>query len=192
MIKHKDQRVGIFVDVQNMYHSAKNLYKANVNFAEILKVAVADRRLVRAIAYVVQSKSFEETAFFEALSKQGFEIKMKDLQIFWGGEKKADWDVGLSVDAIKMAPNLDVIVLVSGDGDYIPLIEYLQYHGRIAEVVAFGGTTSSKLKEVADDFVDLGQDQNRFLIHYPQNKIKARNKKINKINKNQPTNQPTN
>ncbi|MDD4607157.1 MAG: NYN domain-containing protein [Patescibacteria group bacterium] len=192
MIKHKDQRVGIFVDVQNMYHSAKNLYKANVNFAEILKVAVADRRLVRAIAYVVQSKSFEETAFFEALSKQGFEIKMKDLQIFWGGEKKADWDVGLSVDAIKMAPNLDVIVLVSGDGDYIPLIEYLQYHGRIAEVVAFGGTTSSKLKEVADDFVDLGQDQNRFLIHYPQNKIKARNKKINKINKNQPTNQLTN
>ncbi|MCD6528063.1 NYN domain-containing protein [bacterium] len=164
MIKHKDQRVGVFIDAQNMYHSARNLYQAKVNFGEILKAVVAGRKLIRALVYVIKSKSSEEESFFEALSKQGFEIKMKDLQIFLGGEKKADWDVGLAVDAIKMAPNLDVIVLVTGDGDFIPLVEYLQYHGRQVEIAAFGKTTSGKLREVADDFLDLDRNRTKFLI----------------------------
>lgn len=160
MIKHKEQRVGIFVDVSNMYHSAKNLYKKRVDFKEILKEAVAGRKLIRAIAYAIKTETEEETPFFEALSKQGFEVRMKDLQIFAGGAKKADWDVGITVDAIKLGNRLDVIVLVTGDGDYIPLVNYLQNtRGCLVEVMAFHQTASSKLIEESDDFTDLSKSR---------------------------------
>lgn len=166
MMKHKDQRVGVFVDVGNMYHSAKNLYGTRVNFQEVLKTATSSRLLIRAIAYVVRSHSTEEQSFFEALEKQGFELKIKDLQVFPDGTKKGDWDVGLSVDAIKSADKLDVVVLVTGDGDYVPLVLYLKENkGCIVEVIAFGQTTSSKLSEQADDFVDLEKERNRYLMH---------------------------
>lgn len=164
MIKHEEQRVGVLIDVANMYHSAKNLYGRRVNFKEILTRAVAGRKLIRATAYVIRSESDEETAFFEALSQQGFEVRMKDLQIFAGGAKKADWDVGIAIDAIKLADKLDVIVLVSGDGDYLPLVSYLQNNkGCLVEVLAFRKTCSSRLVEEADDFIDLGGDR-KFLI----------------------------
>ena len=166
MMKHKDQRVGVFVDVGNMYHSAKNLYHTRVNFQEVLKTATASRLLIRAIAYVVRSHSTEEQSFFEALEKQGFELKIKDLQVFPDGTKKGDWDVGLSVDAIKSADKLDVVVLVTGDGDYAPLVLYLKENkGCIVEVMAFGQTTSAKLAEQADDIIDLEKDRNRYLMH---------------------------
>jgi len=146
MIKHKEQRVGVLIDVANMYHSAKNLYGRRVNFKEILTKAVADRKLIRATAYVIRAENDEETTFFEALSQQGFEVKMKDLQIFAGGAKKADWDVGIAIDAIKLADKLDVIVLVSGDGDYLPLVSYLQNNkGCLVEVMAFRKTCSARL-----------------------------------------------
>ena len=165
VIKHKEQRVGVFIDAQNLYHSARNLYKARVNFGAILKEAVAGRKLVRALAYVITTESGEEKNFFDALTKQGIETKTKDLQIFSGGAKKADWDVGLAVDAITMAPKLDVVVLVTGDGDFIPLVEYLQIHSGIqAEVISFGKSTSGKLKEASDDFVDLSENPRKYLM----------------------------
>ncbi|MFH1822887.1 MAG: NYN domain-containing protein [Patescibacteria group bacterium] len=156
MIKHKEQRVGILVDVSNMYHSAKNLYNKRVNFKEVLKEAVAGRKLIRATAYVIRTETEEEAPFFDALSQQGFEIKMKDLKIFAGGAKKADWDVGITVDAIKLGNSLDVIILVTGDGDYVPLVQYLQNtKACLVEVMAFRKTTSAQLVEIADDFIDL-------------------------------------
>lgn len=164
MIKHSEQRVGVFVDVSNMYHSARNLYKSKVNFKEVLKQAVADRKLIRATAYVVKTENEDEYSFFEALSQQGFEVKMKDLQIFAGGMKKADWDVGIAMDAVKMASKLDVIILVTGDGDFIPLVNYLQSSfGCLVEVMSFRQTTSSKLIEEADDFINLSDDKNYLL-----------------------------
>lgn len=164
MIKHPDQRVGVFVDVGNMYHSAKNLHGARLNFKAVLTAAVEDRKLIRAIAYCVRSNAPEEEKFFDALDKSGFEVKMKDLQVFIGGLKKGDWDVGLAMDSIKMSTKLDVICVVSGDGDFIPLVEYLQYHGVLVEVIAFGDTCSTKLQETADAFLDLSSDKRRFLI----------------------------
>jgi len=165
MTKYPDQRVGILVDVANMYHSAKNLYHAKVNFQEVLKTAVAGRKLIRAVAYVIKSESEEERSFFEALGHQGFEIKAKDLQVFAGGAKKADWDVGIAMDAIKLASKLDALVLVSGDGDYVPMVTYLQENkGCQVEVIAFGKTTSAKLIDEADDYIDLGQELNKYLI----------------------------
>jgi uncharacterized protein (TIGR00288 family) len=164
MVKHKEQRVGVLVDVANMYHSAKNLYKKRVNFKEVLKEAVAGRKLIRATAYVIKAESREEMSFFEALSQQGFEVKMKDLQIFAGGAKKADWDVGIAIDAIKLSEKLDVIVLVTGDGDYLPLMNFIQNtKGCLVEIMGFRQTTSSRLIEEADDFVDMSENR-KFLL----------------------------
>ncbi|MBP7846280.1 MAG: NYN domain-containing protein, partial [Candidatus Pacebacteria bacterium] len=163
IIKHKEQRVGIFIDTQNFYHSAKNLYKRKVNFGAIIKDVLANRKLVRAIAYVITSEAGDEKNFFEALTKLGIETKTKDLQVFQGGAKKGDWDVGLAVDAIKMAPRLDAIIILSGDGDFVPLVEYLQTMTQV-EVVSFGKSTSARLKDVADDFVDLSENPRKYLI----------------------------
>src|SRR3989338_5480640 len=120
-IKYKDQRVAVLIDVQNMYHSAKSLYKARVNFKEVLKTATAGRHLIRAVGYVVRTESGEERLFFEALSKAGIELKIKDLQVFAGGIKKGDWDVGITIDAVRLADLTDAIVLVTGDGDFTHL-----------------------------------------------------------------------
>lgn len=164
IIKHKDQNVAVFIDTQNLYHSAKNLYKARVNFGNVLKEAVAGRKLIRAVAYVVTTESGEERAFFDALTKMGIETKTKDLQIFYGGAKKADWDVGMAVDAIKLSSRLDAIVLATGDGDFIPLVEYLKAHGVQVEVISFGKSSSSKLREIADEFIDMGDQSRKFLL----------------------------
>lgn len=162
--QRKHHRIGVFVDVQNMYHSAKNLYKARVNFKELLKIVSDGRQLSRAIAYVVKSDTDEERAFFGALEKSGYELKMKDLQIFPGGMKKGDWDVGLAVDAIGLSRLLDVVIIVSGDGDFEPLVEYLQYSGLIVEVAGFKRSASAKIIDVANNFIDLEQLKDKILL----------------------------
>jgi len=164
IIKHKEQRVGVLIDVQNMYHSAKNLFKAKVNFDKVLKQAVAGRKLVRAIAYVVRTEGGEEETFFKALIRLGIETKIKDLKVYYGGLKKGDWDVGMTIDAVRLANGLDAIVLVTGDGDFVPLVEYLKNQGRQVEVIAFSKSTSTELRESADDFVDLGEESKKYLI----------------------------
>lgn len=165
VIKHRAQRVAILIDVQNLYHSAKNLYNARVNFKELIKTAVAGRQLVRAVAYVIRTESGEEKPFLEALEKIGIETKLKDLQIFPGGMKKADWDVGIAMDAVKFGHRIDALVLMSGDGDFVPLIDFLhEMQGIQVEVAAFGRSSSQKLKETADDFLDIASDPKKFLM----------------------------
>lgn len=162
-MKNPNQRVGVFIDVQNMYYSARALYESKVNFAEVLKTAVADRRLVRAVAYTIKADMPEEQSFFDALEKIGLEVKGKDLQTFSGGAQKGDWDVGIAVDIVKAAPKLDAVVLISGDGDFVPLMEYVKSLGCRAEVVSFGRSTSGKLIESVDDYQDLDR-QAKYLI----------------------------
>ena len=159
-----EQRVGLFVDVQNFYYTARNVYNARVNFTNILKDAVGDRPLVRAIAYGIKADMPEENTFFEALKKAGFEVKLKELQSFYGGTKKGDWDVGIVMDIIKLMPKLDVVVLASGDGDYIPLLEYLQIQGVRVELVSFGKSTSSKMRDLVDYYLDLDSDPRKYLM----------------------------
>jgi uncharacterized LabA/DUF88 family protein len=158
------QRVGIFVDVQNMYYSAKNLYSKKVNFGKILEIGVAGRQLVRAIAYVIKADVEPEVNFFEALQKQGYEVRMKDLQVFFGGAKKGDWDVGIAMDIMRTAAKLDVVILVSGDGDFKDLLEHVKSLGCRAEVMAFRKTASAKIVEQADRFVDLDSIKKEILI----------------------------
>lgn len=176
VIRHPEQRVAIIIDTQNLYHSAKNLYKSKVNFAEVVKAALGDRKLVRAVAYVVNTESGEEQPFFEALEKIGIEIKTKDLQIFYGGAKKADWDVGMAVDAIKLAHKVDAIVLATGDGDFIPLVEYVKSQGCQVEAITFGRSASSGLRNVVDDFTDMDEDPQQYLIGYRGGKSGGRRK----------------
>lgn len=164
-MKASEQRIGVLVDVANMYYSAKNIHGTRVNFGKILEDAVGERHLVRAIAYVIKADTPEEQKFFEALDKQGFEVRSKDLQVFSGGAKKGDWDVGITVDAIKLSDRLDTIVLVAGDGDYLPLVRYLQEaKGCRIEVMAFQESASMKLREAADKFTDLSGDKKKYLL----------------------------
>jgi len=162
---YKEQRIGVFVDVQNMYYSARYLYKAKVNFKAILREAVKERNLIRAIAYVIKADVKDEINFFDALKNLGYEVKAKDLQVFYGGAKKGDWDIGIAMDAIELAPKLDAIVIVSGDGDFVPLVQHLKHAiGCYVEVIAFKRSSSQKLIEEADNFIDLDVNHEKFLI----------------------------
>jgi uncharacterized LabA/DUF88 family protein len=164
IVRNQNQRVAILVDVQNLYYSAKNLYASRINFRKLLDLALADRVLIRAIAYVIKSDEREQE-FFDAVNNAGFEIKEKEIQIFADGSKKGDWDVGIAMDAIRMGEKVDSIVLVSGDGDYIPVVTYLQQRfGCLVEVIGFEATTSKILRETADDFMPVETDLGSLLF----------------------------
>ncbi|MBI4022468.1 MAG: NYN domain-containing protein [Candidatus Andersenbacteria bacterium] len=158
------QRVGVFVDIQNMYYSARALFGKKVSFKNVLDSAVSDRHLVRALAYGITTEEAHEGEFHAALATQGFEVKTKPLQTFVGGQKKGDWDVGIAMDVLQLEPKIDVAVLVSGDGDFIPLVQFAKGKGLRFEVIGFRESTSSALITAADNFTDLSQDPRRFLI----------------------------
>jgi uncharacterized protein (TIGR00288 family) len=180
-IKHQSQRVAVFIDTQNLYHTAKNVYNfSRVNFGNVVYEAVGNRSLVRAVAYVISTESRDEQSFFEALEKQGIEIKTKDLQIFIDGSKKADWDVAIAVDAMRIAQKVDAVVLVTGDGDFVPLAQYLKQLGVQVEIACFEKSISAKLREEADIFLDLSADLDYFLINNNTNKNNFNNKVIRK------------
>jgi len=160
---HKHQRIGVFVDVQNMYYSARNLYKKKVDFKSLLQDVISKRKLIRAIAYVIKADVKDENQFYDALQRMGFEVKSKDIQVFYDGSKKGDWDVGIAMDVMRLAPKLDVVVLVSGDGDFTDLLEHAKSLGCRVEVVAFGKSTSHRLIEAADYFMDIDSEK-RFLL----------------------------
>lgn len=163
-VQHKEQRVGVFVDASNMYFSAHNLYGTTVNFNGVLNEAVGKRKLIRAFAYVVEGDNAKEQDFFNALTDIGYEVRSKPLQIFSSGAKKGDWDVGISIDVVRTLPLIDTVVLVSGDGDFVDLLDYCRGHGRRTEVIAFKKTASSKLIDEADEFIDLSTDKRKFLL----------------------------
>lgn len=158
------QRVGVFVDIQNMYYSARSLYAKKVNFQAILKNGVAGRQLVRALAYGITTEEAHEEEFHEALGKQGFEMKTKPLQTFIGGQKKGDWDVGMAMDILRLQPKIDVAILVTGDGDFVPLVKFAQEHGLRVELMSFRESTSSALVEQVDSFIDLSSNPKEYLI----------------------------
>ncbi len=163
-IKHKGQRVAVLMDVQNLYHSAKHLYKSRVDFKQVLNLGVSKRSLIRSFAYVIRTKSGEEKSFFDALTNLGIETRIKDLQEYQGGFKKGDWDVGLVIDAVRLSNSVDAIVLVTGDGDFVPLVDYLQNKGIRVEVIAFKRSSSSRLIEAADEFMNLEDSPKKYLL----------------------------
>ncbi len=162
---HKDQRVGVYVDVQNMYYSAKNLYDAKVDFSKLLDSAVMNRKLIRASAYVIKADTPDEEDFFEALRRIGYEVKIKELKEFYGGQKKGDWDLGMTIDMIEQAQKLDTVVLVTGDGDFASLVDHLKARGCRVEVMSFGRSSAKELREAADNFIDMDDKADKYLVN---------------------------
>jgi uncharacterized LabA/DUF88 family protein len=161
---HPHQRVAVLVDAQNLYHSAHSLYSRNIDYSALLDKSVSDRELVRAIAYVIRADSPDEERFFDALVDIGFETKIKDIKTFGDGSKKADWDVGMSLDAVTLASHVDTVVLCTGDGDFSRLCSHLRHEGVRVEVMAFKESTADELIEAADSFLDLSERQDTFLL----------------------------
>ena len=162
---HEDQRVGVYVDVQNLYYSAKNLYDDKVDFEKLLDAAVMDRNLIRAAAYVIQADTPDESNFFDALQRIGYEVKIKELKEFHGGQKKGDWDLGMTVDMIQQAKKLDTIVLVTGDGDFAALVDHLKSMGCRVEVMSFGKSSAKEIREAADNFLDMDENPDKYLVN---------------------------
>ncbi|MCP4975661.1 MAG: NYN domain-containing protein [Maribacter sp.] len=149
------QRLGIFVDVQNMFYSAKLLHQSKIDYSKLLQEAVANRELIRAVAYAVHKPDVDQSGFTDALQRLGYEIKTKELRLRPDGTAKGDWDMGIAIDTIAIAPKLDTIVLVSGDGDFVPLLEMLKSQGCRVEVVSFRKSTAVELIEASTKYTAI-------------------------------------
>ncbi len=154
----KNARVGVFVDVQNMFYSAREYYDGKVDFQKILETSVRGRSLITAIAYLVCVDDVDQTAFISVLERLGFVIRMKYLKRRADGSGRGDWDMGIAIDALVRAPKLDVAVLVTGDGDFVELVHALKSQGVTVEVLSFPQNTSEDLKRAADLYIPMDAD----------------------------------
>ncbi len=191
------ERVVFLIDAQNCYHTTQNLFHRNPNFLGIIKEVLGDRALLRALAYVISTEAGDENAFFDALTSNGVELRKKDLQVFYDGAKKGDWDVGMAIDAVILAQKADTIILVTGDGDFVPLVDYLRHQGVRVEIASFIQRTSQKLVDVSHQFHNLSENPSKFVIGYANNKNQNGFKKKPQVNQQpavqntQPVSQPT-
>lgn len=149
-------RVGLFVDVQNMYYAARGR-NARLDFGALMAATTRDRRLVRAVAYVVQNRDVDQSGFVSMLKQKNYEVKRKDLKVRGDGSSKADWDMEIALDILGLAGSLEVVVLVSGDGDFTPLVGRVRALGPRVEVYSFPGSTSMDLIEASDRHVPLDE-----------------------------------
>ncbi|MCX7738687.1 MAG: NYN domain-containing protein [Hydrogenothermaceae bacterium] len=160
---YQNQRVAVFLDVQNLYYSARDTFNRKVDFEKILDKIVSGRVLIRAIAYLVKLHGVDQKAFIHTLKQIGYQVREKEPKMFRRFDEsgniwttvKADWDMGIAMDTISMAEKIDVAVLISGDGDFRDLVRYLQAKGVKVEVAAFKQTAARELVEVSDEFIDL-------------------------------------
>ncbi len=162
-IKEADKRVGVFIDVQNVYYGARQL-KGKLDFDALMESAIVGRRLIQCTAYVVESKEIDQSGFIARLQQKAIEVRRKSLRVRADGSSKGDWDMELALDILDAAPNLDVVVLVSGDGDFTSLVKRVKRIGPRVEVIAFPRNTAKSLLEAADRFQPL--DRN-FMIRSP-------------------------
>jgi uncharacterized LabA/DUF88 family protein len=153
-----NQRVGVFVDVQNMFYAAKHLYGSKLNFNRLLEYIARDRSMVRAISYVVQTPDGDQSNFFAMLRSNGYEVRSKELKLRPDGSAKGDWDMGLALDALAMADRLDVVAIVSGDGDFVDLVTFLKARGVRVEVYSFAYSTSEELRYAATEYYQMGPE----------------------------------
>ena len=151
-------RVGVFVDVQNMFYAAKDRFGRRVDYIKLLDLIVGPRYLTVAYAYVVQIPEINQSSFLSLLEHNGYTIKSKDLRLRGDGSAKGDWDVGIAVDIVSMLGSLDVVILASGDGDFCPLAELIKQQDKRMEVVAFEHNTSMDLQQIADQFFPIGDE----------------------------------
>jgi len=152
------QRVGVFVDVPNIVYAAERL-RRKVDYAKMLSFIVRGRDLVRASAYSPVSDDLMEPIaaqkFVQPFMGHGYAMITKPLKRYADGTIKANFDVELAIDILTICDRLDVVVLVSGDGDFRRLVELVCSKGIRVEVVAFGDSTAAELRSAADQYIDL-------------------------------------
>ncbi|HEX8465834.1 MAG TPA: NYN domain-containing protein [Abditibacterium sp.] len=153
-----EQRVGIFIDVQNMFYAAKHLYGSKLNFTRLLDYVSRGRPLTRAISYVIKTPEIDQSNFITMLRSNGYEIRVKELKQRPDGSAKGDWDMGLALDALAMSDRLDVIAIVSGDGDFVDLVNLLKARGVRVEVYSFPYSTAEDLRHAATEFYQMGPE----------------------------------
>lgn len=148
------ERVALFIDVQNMWYAARQQhgFSARVDFEKLMQAAVSDRRLIRAYAYVIQTPEVDQSGFVTMLEQFSYEVKRKDLRRRSDGSAKGDWDMEMAIDMIRMAEKVDVVILASGDGDFVSLIQLLKELGPRVEVFSFPHNTARDLMETADQY----------------------------------------
>lgn len=158
-----EQRVGLFVDTQNLYYAARDVYSRHVDYERLLHLSARGRRLVQASAYVVEREG-EATAygFVTKLSALGYRVRRRKVRVHRadsGGRPllEGDWDMGIAADMVRAWDHVEVIVLASGDGDFVPLLELAQQRGKRVEVLAFREASSQLLLDMADTFQNLAE-----------------------------------
>jgi uncharacterized LabA/DUF88 family protein len=165
------EKIAVFVDGANLYHSIKSYYKGVLDYGVLLEATVGGRKLLRATFYIVEKQETDESSgasgarsFVYNLNKFGYKVRSKPLIVHEtlsaDGERivshKGDWDMGIVVDMMRLADHADAYVLVSGDGDYVEAIEYLQSEkGLRVEVISAGQCTSQGLLDACDTHTDL-------------------------------------
>ncbi len=154
----KKERIALFVDAQNLYYSARMGFAAKVNYEKLLKLIVENRTLIRAYAYIVQPPDGDVKPFAMSLEHIGYIVKIKDVRTRSDGSAKANWDMGMALDILGILDRVDTIVLASGDGDFVPLVDFIKTKSKRVEVFAFAENTAYDLKEKADKFEPLGEN----------------------------------
>ncbi|HZI95525.1 MAG TPA: NYN domain-containing protein [Patescibacteria group bacterium] len=159
----EQDRVGLFVDVQNMYYAARQL-NARLDFGALMAAASRQRRLVRAIAYVVQNRDIDQSGFLTMLQQKRYSVRIKDLKVRHDGSSKGDWDMEIALEILRMAESLDIVALVSGDGDFASLVTQVRSLGPRVEVYSFTGSTAKELILAADRHIPIDES---FLLRTP-------------------------
>lgn len=153
-----EQRVAVFIDVQNMFYAAKHLYGSKLNFTRLLDYIAKGRPLNRAIAYIVRTPEIDQSNFLTMLRSNGYETRVKDLKQRPDGTAKGDWDMGMALDAIAISDKVDVVALVTGDGDFVELVNVLKARGIRVEVYSFPYSTAEELRHSATEFFQMGPE----------------------------------
>ena len=152
------EKIAIFVDSQNLYYSARMGYAAKVNYEKLLNLITENRNLVRAYAYIVQPPEGDVRPFATSLERIGYIVKIKDVRTRANGSAKANWDMGIALDILGILDHIDTIVLASGDGDFVPLVDFIKAKNKRVEIFSFTENTAYDLKEKADRFEPLGEN----------------------------------
>ena len=156
-------RVGVFVDIQNMYYSTKALYDSKLNYSRLLPFIANGRTIIVANAYILSKTEVKTSDFISVLLENGFDVQKKFMEFksrknpVNGIETQintVNWEIGMVIDMIKWAPKLDCIVLVSGNGNYIDAVRYLKNMCRV-EIFSYENSTAGLLKRDASEFIPL-------------------------------------
>jgi len=154
------ERIGIFVDIQNVYYGAKDNFKKKIDFKVLLENCLKGRKLVTANAYVINNLSIDNKNFVSLLQKLGYTIKDKDLKVRTDGSSKGNADIEMAIDIINEKDRMDTVALISGDGDFVPLVEFLKEKNIDVEVYSFSvnkNSTAFDLKESATRFFEIDE-----------------------------------